>query len=68
MNKFEFDEVKFLEIIDGLTYVLQGLSDDDTQSVNIVLNKILDKYAIKDYYYIIELFEYEFLPLFSEEK
>lgn len=67
-NKYCFDDVSFVRIINGLADILSELSEEDALYVNSVLQKILDKYTIKDYYYVIELFEYEFLPLFIEEE
>jgi hypothetical protein len=50
-----------------LTPIIQQFTPEESAYVNGILSKILDKYAIKDYYYVIEIFEYEFVPLFMEE-
>lgn len=65
-NDYEFNEPEFLEIIKKLTPIIQEFTPEEANYVNGILGKILDKYAIKDYYYVIEIFEYEFVPLFIE--
>lgn len=66
MNNYQFDEEEFLRIIDEFADILPTFQPDEIMYINNILQKIIDKYTIKDYFYVVEIFEYEFVPLFVD--
>lgn len=66
-NDYKFDDKKFVEIINELVPIISGFTKEEQEYVLNIINMAMQKYEIKDYYYTVEIIEYELLPLFSEE-
>jgi hypothetical protein len=59
-KNLEFNQEFFLNVINFLITELEKF--ENPQGLNFVLEKILSEFSKKDYYYVMQIVEYELLP------
>ncbi len=65
-QEYTFDNQEFLEIMNEFAEILPTFQPEEIQYISEILQRIIDRYTQQDYYYVMEIFEYEFVPLFID--
>lgn len=65
-NNMQFDNNKFLNLLNELMVKLETIGSNSAM-VSIILEKMVEKYQNKDFYYLMEIIEYELIPTIREK-
>ncbi|MGM0411248.1 MAG: hypothetical protein ACQEQF_10880 [Bacillota bacterium] len=65
-NNYSFNNNEYIEIIDLLISNMNNLDEFSVKRLNKELNLVINKYKIRDYYYVIEIFEYKIIDILKD--
>lgn len=65
-NDMQFDNSKFLNLLDELMVRFETIGSNSAK-ISIILEKMVEKYQNEDFYYLMEIIEYELNPTIREK-
>ncbi len=65
-HNMQFDNSAFLNLLNELMVRLETVGPSNDK-IPIILEKMMQKYQNKDFYYLIEIIEYELIPTIREK-
>mgnify|MGYP006421819201 CR=1 FL=1 len=65
-NNYNFNNNEYIEIIDLLISKMNKLDESSVKRLNKELTLVINKYKIRDYYYVIEIFEYKIIGILKD--